>query len=216
MLKKIKREDADIPLGHHLVVLGLAGYTAWVGLNMIAHLQAKEEIFVSAAAGSVGLLAGQLTKLKGCCVVGSAGSDEKVKNLKEVYKYDDGFNYRKEDWDSALKSVAQMALENIQKKGWIVACGMISQYNKRPEERDGVRNLMHVVGKSLRMEGFTVFDYWDSWDVFYNEVSQYLQQGKISYPIDVLGRGIEEFAKAFIRLFKGENIGKAVLYVSNE
>ncbi|MCO5576978.1 hypothetical protein L7F22_030799 [Adiantum nelumboides] len=232
-LRKIKREDAEVPLANYLGVLGMPGHTAWLGLNIITQLNGKEELYVSAAAGAVGLLAGQLAKLKGCRVVGSAGSDEKVKLLKEVYKYDDAFNYKTEkDWEVALKRrfpdgidvyfenvggrMLEAVLDNIKKKGRIVVCGMISQYNKKSSERNGVRNLMLVVGKSLRMEGFLEGDFPGTWDAFLDEVSQYLQEGKIKYDTDVLGRGIEEFTKALVRLLKGENTGKAVLFVSNE
>ncbi|MCO5581582.1 hypothetical protein L7F22_035470 [Adiantum nelumboides] len=190
-------------------------------------------MYVSAAAGAVGLVAGQLGKIKGCRVVGSAGSDEKVKRLKEVYNYDDAFNYRDEkDWVAALRRylphgfdvyyenvgghMLEAALENLRPKERIVACGMVSQYNKKASERDGVRNLMNVVGKSLKMEGFIEFDYQETWDLFFEEVSQYLQEGKIKYETDVVGRGVEEFPKALVAILKGENKGKAVLHVSDD
>eukprot|EP00250_Pteridium_aquilinum_P012744 c20915_g2_i1 orf=120-1304(+) len=232
-LKKIDCKGANIPLTHYLGVLGFPGHTAWVGLNIITQLQDKEEVFISAAAGAVGLLAGQLAKLKGCRVVGSAGSKEKVRMLKEVYKFDEAFNYKTEkDLNLALKrcfptgfdvyfenvggGMLEAALENIRRKGRIVACGMISQYNKDRNDWDAVRNLMHVIGKSLKLEGFMVGDYMYVYDEFLKEVSQLVQQGKISYQSDILGRGIEEFTKAFVGLLRGENKGKAILFVSDE
>lgn len=232
-LKNIDRNRAQIPLTHYLGVLGIVGHTSWVGLNIITQLKPNEEVFISAAAGAVGLLAGQLAKLKGCRVVGSVGSDEKVRMLKDVYNFDDGFNYKKEkDLNLALKrcfpngfdvyfenvggQMLEVALENIKVKGRIVACGMISQYNKEPKDRDGISNLFNVIGKSLKMEGFLVTDYQYSWNAFHEEVIPLLQQGKICYKSDVLGRGIEDLAKAFIGMLKGENIGKAVLFVSEE
>ncbi|KAI5067441.1 hypothetical protein GOP47_0018344 [Adiantum capillus-veneris] len=228
-IDKIEHTHAiNVPLNQYLGVLGFPGLTAWVGLNVITQLQANEEVFISAAAGAVGLLAGQLAKLKGCRVVGSAGTDEKVRVLKEVYHFDEAFNYKTEkDLNLTLKryfpsgfdvyfenvggNTLEAALENIRRKGRIIACGMISQYNKEYKEREGVRNLMHVIGKSLKMEGFMVGDYWHMRDDFIKEVGELLQQGKISYHMDILGRGIDEFTKAFVGLLGGKNIGKAVL-----
>ncbi|KAI5054814.1 hypothetical protein GOP47_0029959, partial [Adiantum capillus-veneris] len=197
----------------------MPGHTAWVGLNIIGKLQSGEEMYLSAASGAVGLVTGQLGKIKGCRVVGSAGSDEKVKRLKEVYNYDEAFNYRDErDWVAALRRylphgfdvyyenvggrMLEAALETIRTKGRIVACGMVSQYNKKPHERGGVRNLMNVVGKSLRMEGFLEFEYQETWDTFLEEVSEYVLEGKIKYETDVLGQGVEEFPKALAALLK--------------
>lgn len=232
-LKKIDHKGANIPLTHHLGVLGYPGLTAWVGLNIVTQLHANEEVYISAAAGAVGLLVGQLAKLKRCRVVGSAGSDEKVRMLKEVYKFDDAFNYKTEkDLNLALKRcfpngfdvyfdnvgghTLEAALENIKRKGRIVSCGMVSQYNKEFKDREGVRNLTYVIGKSLKMEGFVAGDYLYAWREFFKEVSQLLQQGKISYQMDILGRGIEEFTKALVGVFKGRNTGKAVLLVSED
>ncbi|MCO5562205.1 hypothetical protein L7F22_015831 [Adiantum nelumboides] len=232
-IKKIEHRVANVPLNQYLGVLGFPGLTAWVGLNVITQLQPKEEIFISAAAGAVGLLAGQLAKLKGCRVVGSAGTDEKVRMLKEVYHFDDAFNYKTEkDLNLTLKryfpsgfdvyfenvggKTLEAALENIRRKGRIVVCGMISQYNKEYKDRDGVRNLMLIIGKSLKMEGFLVGDYNYMSNDFVKEVGELLQQGKIRYQMDILGRGIDEFAKSFTGLLKGQNTGKAVLLVDDD
>lgn len=232
-LRKIDANQPHIPLTHHLGVLGMPGHTAWIGINIITQLKPKEEIFISAAAGAVGLLVGQLAKFKGCRVVGSAGSDEKVTLLKEVYQFDDAFNYKREDdlavalrryfpngFDVYFENVGgkmlEAVLEVINPHGRIVACGMISQYNKERNEREGVTNLFNIVGKSLKMEGFIVSNFSETWDAFQGEVLQLLQEGRIRYEIDVLGRGIEEFGKAFVRMLTGENIGKAVVQMCDE
>ncbi|KAH6557045.1 hypothetical protein KP509_1Z138900 [Ceratopteris richardii] len=75
---------------------------------------------------------------------------------------------------------------------------------------------MRIVGKSLRVEGFLISDYHDTWDAFFKEIDQYIREGKIKYDTTVLGRGIEEFSQALVRMFRGENMGKSVLFVSNE
>ncbi|KAH6557044.1 hypothetical protein KP509_1Z138800 [Ceratopteris richardii] len=155
-----------------------------------------------------------------------------VKRLKDVYKFDDAFNYKTEDCNSFLKKcfpngidlyfdnvgghMLEAALENMKNKGRISACGMISQYNEEHIEHYAVRNLMRIVGKSLRVEGFLISDYLDTWDAFFKEIGQYIREGKINYDTTVLGRGIEEFPQALVRMFRGENMGKSVLFVSNE
>eukprot|EP00250_Pteridium_aquilinum_P020144 c24723_g1_i1 orf=331-1398(+) len=231
-LRKINRNRPHIPLTHHLGVLGMPGFTAWLGINIITQLQPKEEIFISAASGAVGLLVGQLAKVKGCRVVGSAGSDKKVNLLKEVYQFDDAFNYKQENLELALRrlfpngfdvyfenvggKMLEATLEVINPHGRIIACGMISQYNKELNERDGVKNLFQIVAKSLKMEGFIVSQYNESWDAFQEDVFPLVQDGKVRYKADILGRGIEEFGKAFIGMLTGENIGKTVVHVSDE
>eukprot|EP00250_Pteridium_aquilinum_P020145 c24723_g1_i2 orf=170-1264(+) len=232
-LRKINQNRPHIPLTHYLGVLGVSGLTAWLGINIITQLQPKEEIFISAASGAVGLLVGQLAKLKGCRVVGSAGSDKKVNLLKEVYQFDDAFNYKQEEnlelalrrlfpngFDVYFENVGgkmlEATLEVINPHGRIIACGMISQYNKEPNEHDGVKNLFNIVAKSLKMEGFLVSHYIESWDAFHEDVCPLVQVGKIRYKTDILGRGIEEFGKAFIGMLTGENIGKTVVHVSDE
>ncbi|MCO5598268.1 hypothetical protein L7F22_052360 [Adiantum nelumboides] len=233
VLYKINPNRPQIPLTHYLGVLGYTGFASWVGINLVTQLKHGEGIFISTAAGAVGLLVGELAKLKGCRVVGSAGTDKKVELLKEVYRFDDSFNYKKEEnlelalrrcfpsgFDVYFENVGgkmlEAALEVINPSGRIVACGMISQYNKEADEFDGVRNLFNIVGKGLKMEGFLVTSYLDKWDAFQEEVSTLLEEGKIRYETHVLGRGLEEFCKALIGMLCGENIGKAVVHVNDE
>ncbi|MCO5554884.1 hypothetical protein L7F22_008421 [Adiantum nelumboides] len=233
VLYKINPNRPQIPLTHYLGVLGPSGFTSWVGINVVTQLKHGEGIFISAAAGAVGLLVGQLAKLKGCRVVGSAGSDKKVEHLKKVYQFDDAFNYKKEEnlelalrrcfpsgFDVYFENVGgkmlEAALGVINPNGRIVVSGMLSQYNKEADERDGVKNLFNIVGKGLKMEGFSVSSYWDKWDAFQEEVSTLLEEGKIRYETHVMGRGLEEFGKALIGMLCGGNIGKAVVHVDDE
>ncbi|MCO5554885.1 hypothetical protein L7F22_008422 [Adiantum nelumboides] len=234
VLHKINPNRPRISLTHYLGVLGYSGFASWLGINVVTQLKHGEAIFISTASGAVGLLVGELAKLKGCRVVGSAGSDKKVELLKEVYRFDDAFNYKKEEnlelalrrcfpsgFDVYFENVGgkmlEAALEVINPNGRIVACGMISEYFKEADKFDGgVRNLFNMVGKGLKMVGFVMTSYFDKWDAFQEEVSTLLEEGKIRYETHVLGRGLEEFGKALIGLLCGENIGKAVVHVDDE
>lgn len=169
-----KIHHTDFPVSYHTGVLGMSGLSAYVGFYEILCPKEGETIFVSAASGTVGQLVGQFAKLKGCYVVGSAGTQEKVNLLKDKFGYDDAFNYKDEpDLKAALKRyfpngidmyfenvggrMLDAVLVNMRKRGRIVTCGMISQYNL--EIPEGVQNLFNLVSKSIRMEGFLCTDY---------------------------------------------------------
>lgn len=229
----ITKIDTSIPVppSYFIGILGIPGFTAWIGIELLGKAVKGEQVYVSAAAGAVGIVVGQLAKIKGCRVVGSVGSDEKVKYLKEELGFDDAFNYKKEqDWDAALsrcfpdgidiyfENVGGRMLEDVlnhmNNNGRIPVSGMISQYEKVRGEEYGVRNLFKLVEKNIRMEGFLVMKYFDKMPQFIQEVSSYIKDGKIK-PKEHIVNGFENLPHAFIGLLKGDNIGKALVHVAD-
>ncbi|OVA11496.1 Alcohol dehydrogenase superfamily [Macleaya cordata] len=226
--------ESRVPLPDYLNALGVPGFTAWLGIEMIGKPKPGENVFVSAAAGGVGTFAGQLAKLKGCRVVGSTGSDEKVKILKEEFGYDDAFNYNKEtDFDAALTKyfpsgidiyfdnvggkMLEAVLNHVNSRARIPVCGMISQYNQRLSEREGIRNLLNMVGKEVRMEGFLVASYLNHFGEFANEMENYMKQGKINSKHKIY-YGIQNFLESFTSIFSSSssNVGKVIIQVSKD
>ncbi|KAL6143891.1 PREDICTED: 2-alkenal reductase (NADP(+)-dependent)-like [Fragaria vesca subsp. vesca] len=222
--------DAGVPLPEYLSMLGVPGFAAWVGIEVIAGpVKAGSNVFISAAAGAVGMYAGQLAKIKGCRVVGSTGSDEKVKLLKEEFGYDDAFNYHTEsDFDAALSKyfpngidvyldnvggeMLEAVLNHVNHHAKIPLCGMISGYNKVWSEREGVRNLLNLIGKDVKMQGYMVFSYIDRFGDFTKEMESHLKQGKIVSKFKIIN-GIEKFLESLGSLFTSSNIGKLVIQV---
>ncbi|XP_030527766.1 2-alkenal reductase (NADP(+)-dependent)-like [Rhodamnia argentea] len=225
-----KIEHTDVPLSYYTGLLGMPGMTAYVGFFEVCSPKKGETVFISAAAGAVGQLVGQFAKLFGCYVVGSAGSREKVDLLKNKLGFNDAFNYKEEpDLDAALKRCLPEGIdiyfENVGGKmldavllsmkihGRIAACGMISQYNLQQPE--GVHNLMNVVFKGIRMQGFLVFDYYHLYPKFLEKVLPQIKEGKIVYVEDTV-EGLENGPAALVGLFSGRNVGKQVVVVSRE
>jgi hypothetical protein len=212
------------PLSAYLGVLGITGLTAWVGLNLV-DVKAGDCVFVSAAAGAVGSVAGQLAKLRNCRVVGSAGSPQKVKVLVGELGFDAAFNYKDGDLPAQLKAAAPdgidvyfdnvggdhlaAALSAMRTHGRIIACGAISQYNEA-EPTPGPDNLALVITKRVTMRGFIVSDSLDRLPAFVKEVSGYLAEGKLRAKETVV-EGLERAPQAFLDLLRGENIGKMIV-----
>lgn len=225
-----KISHPELPLSYYTGVLGMPGLTAYAGFLDVAKPKKGDYVFVSAASGAVGQLVGQLAKISGCYVVGSAGSDEKVNLLKTKFGFDDAFNYKKEqDLNATLKrcfpqgidiyfenvggAMLDTVLLNMRIRGQIVACGMISQYNlERPE---GIRNLFSIVTKRIRMEGFIVLDYFGTYRKFEEEMAGYIKEGKITCVEDV-AEGIENVPAELIGLFSGSNVGKKLVIIAQE
>ena len=154
--------------------LGMPGLTAYSSLYEIGAPKKGETIFISAASGAVGQLVGQLAKHEGLTVIGSVGDDKKLDFITKDLGFDGGFNYKKEKPLDALQRLApdgidiyyenvggeqlEASIAHMKPFGRIVACGMISQYNIPPEKHYGVKNLMQVVGKRIKMQGFIVGD----------------------------------------------------------
>lgn len=224
----MKVDGSLAPLSWYLGVLGMPGMTAHVGLLKIGQPKEGETVYVSAASGAVGQIVGQIAKLKGCRVVGSAGSDEKVAFITEQCGFDAGFNYKKVDSlgetlrthcpdgiDVYFENVGGRMLEAVLNQmnpfGRVSACGMISQYNL--EKPEGVHTLLNVVGKRLRIEGFIVSDHFAELPTFIQEMGGWLKNGDITYREDVK-EGLENAPAAFIGMLKGENFGKQVVKIA--
>jgi hypothetical protein len=212
------------PLSVYLGALGMTGMTAWVGLNLV-EVKAGEVIYISGAAGAVGSVAGQLARLRGCRVIGSAGSAEKVRFLRSECGFDIAFDYnvgpvveqlRLEApdgidiyFDNVGGPTLEAALSVLRNHGRIIACGGICGYNDE-KPRPGPSNLINIVGKRLTMKGMIVSDWLDRHGAFQREMVGYLRAGKVTNKETVV-LGIEKAADAFIGLFHGGNTGKMIV-----
>ncbi len=213
------------PVSTALGVLGMPGLTAYVGLLDVGRAKEGETVFVSGAAGAVGSAVGQIAKQKGCRVIGSAGSPEKVAWLHEL-GFDEAFDYREVPAREALKDGIDLYFDNVggptleaalaalRLRGRVVTCGGISQYNAT-EPQAGPRNLFLIVTKRLRMEGFIISDHNDRMSAFLAEVAPWVRDGRVRYRETVVD-GLENAPAAFIGLLAGENIGKMLVRVGPE
>ena len=221
-LRPVSREIQ--PLSVYLGALGMTGMTAWVGLNLV-EVKASDVIFISGAAGAVGSVAGQLAKLRGCRVIGSAGSMEKVMFLREECGFDIAFDYKigpvleqlnveaPEGIDVYFDNVGgetlEAALSALRVHGRIIACGGISNYNAE-KPRPGPSNLFNMITKRLTMKGLLVRDWLDRQGEFEREVGGYFKTGKLKSKETVV-KGIDQAVDAFLGLFEGRNVGKMVV-----
>jgi NADPH-dependent curcumin reductase CurA len=223
--KELHPVSREVPsLSVYLGALGMTGMTAWVGLNLV-DVKAGDVIFISGAAGAVGNVAGQLAKLRGCRVIGSAGSAEKVKFLREECGFDIAFNYKtgptREQlmlevpdgidvyYDNVGGETLEAALSALRVNGRIIACGGIAGYNEA-KPQPGPANLFNITTKRLTMKGMIVGDWLHRQAEFEKEVGGYFRAGKIKNHESVV-EGIDQAVGAFIGLFAGKNIGKMVV-----
>ncbi|GFP90092.1 2-alkenal reductase (NADP(+)-dependent) [Phtheirospermum japonicum] len=227
-LRKVHPDN--MPLSYYIGLLGMPGFTAYVGFYEVCAPKKNEYVFVSAASGAVGQLVGQLAKLHGCYVVGSAGSSQKVDILKNKLGFDDAFNYKEEpDLDAALKryfpqgidiyfenvggAMLEAVLLNMRVHGRIAVCGMVSQHGT--SDPQGIRNMFSLISKRVRMEGFLQSDYLHLFPRFVEDVTSFYKQGKITY-LEDMNEGLESGPAAFAGLFSGKNVGKQVICVARE
>lgn len=208
-------DPAGVGLAAYLGVLGMPGMTAYVGLFDIGQPRPGETVFVSAAAGAVGSIVGQLAHEHGCRVVGSAGSAEKCRWLTDDLGFDAAINYHDGHLTRALAQAApdgvdvyfdnvggdhlQAALAAMNDFGRIAACGMISQYN---EPTPGPTNLFLVVGRRLRMQGFIISDHAERRGAFLEHVGGLLRAGRLRSEQTVVD-GVENHVRAFLDLLDG-------------
>ena len=222
-----KLPDVGLPLEAHLGLLGHIGLTAWVGLLEIGRPKAGETLVVSAAAGAVGSLVGQIGKILGLRVVGVAGSDEKCRWLTETLGFDAAVNYRKTIVRAGLRRAcpdgidvyfdnvggatleAVLALVNLHAR--IVVCGLISQYTAKGPVPGP--NLGPLLVQRARMEGFIVLDHLDKAAGATADLVRWHREGRLQYRLDVV-EGLENAPAAVNRLFEGGNTGKLVVRVA--
>jgi hypothetical protein len=216
--------DPKLPLAIYMSVMGGAGFVAYGGLLEIGKMKAGEQVFVSTAAGSVGSLAAQIAKLKGCTVIGSTGSDDKVAWLKSL-GLDAAINYKKEPIREALAKVTpkgidvyfdnvggdhlEAALWRMNPLGRVAVCGMISTYNAAGDTV-GVRNLPAIIYGRINIRGFVTPDFPHLLPQFNEEMTGWLRDGKIKYE-ETFFDGIANAPTALIGMLNGENTGKTLV-----
>lgn len=217
----------DLPKSLALGTLGMPGMTAYFGFLEACCPKNGETVFVNAAAGAVGNVVGQIAKIKGCKVVGSAGSEEKCKWLKEVLGFDEVFNYKTTPLEKALKDHAPegvdcffdnvggeettTVLKHMNKCGRTAICGSISQYNKEHKDK-GDLPYGPILMNMLRVEGIQGWHHVQKWPEGLKQMLQWIQEGKVKYK-ETVTEGFDKMVSAFIGLFSGQNIGKAIVKV---
>jgi len=226
----LRRLDPSVaPVSTALGVLGMPGLTAWYGLFVLGEPKEGETVFVSGAAGAVGSAAGQMARIAGCRVIGSAGTSEKVTWLGELGCHA-SFDYNETSPRRALAELApdgidlyfdnvggdhlEAAIGALRNHGRIVACGSISRYNDA-EPSPGPRNMFLVVTKRLRIQGYIISDHFDRFGEFVQQASEWVRDGRLQYR-ETIVEGIENAPKAFLGLLRGQNIGKMLVKVGPE
>jgi NADPH-dependent curcumin reductase CurA len=222
----IKIDPVVVPVQNYLGILGMPGLTAYVGLQDIGKPKEGETVFVSTAAGAVGSLVCQIAKIKGCRVVGSTGSDQKIAWLTDEVGIDAALNYKKSEnliedlrrfcpegidvyFDNVGGTHLEAAIELMNNHGRIVLCGMISIYNATRPPR-APRNLISAITKRLTLKGYIVHDHKDRLPEFTEDMSRWINEGRIKWKETVV-QGIEHSPEAFLGLFSGESFGKMLV-----
>jgi NADPH:quinone reductase len=228
--RNLKKIDPTVaPITTALGVLGMPGMSAYFGLLDIGQPKQGETVVVSAAAGAVGSLAGQIAKIKGCRVVGIVGSDEKKEYILKQLGFDAAINYKKPDLAAELKkacpSGVDVYFDNVggditdtvfpllNYHARVVICGQISIYN-RDKPDIGPRKFWMLLYKAALAKGFMVYDYLDRYPEGLQQMAKWIKEGKIKYRENII-EGLENAPRALIGLFKGENIGKQLVKVSD-
>ena len=227
--KAVRKIDPQAgPIATALHALGIPGLTAYFGLLEICRPQPGETVVVSAAAGVVGSLVGQIAKVKRCRAVGITGSAQKVRFVTEELGFDAAFNYRDTtDYQARLKqacpngidvyfdnvggTVTDEVVRSLNTRARIAVCGQVSVEHGGPQT--GPRWLDQLILKQARVEGFQVTQFSSRWDEGLRQMATWLNQKKILYHEDVV-EGIENVPRAFISVLTGENVGKRLVKIA--
>ena len=201
----------------------MTGLTAYFGLLDIGKPKPGDLVVVSGAAGATGSVVGQIAKLKGCRVLGIAGSDDKIAWLKEL-GFDDALNYKDQNFakqfrektkgfidvffDNTGGEVLDLALARAKAHARFVICGAISQYNTKDVK--GPKNYMNIISQKIRMEGFVVFEYMKQYPAARKELAEWLAEGKIQRKETIVRGGLQAAEQGLVDLYKGVNIGKSL------
>jgi NADPH-dependent curcumin reductase CurA len=216
------------PLSSYLGVLGVTGLTAYFGLLEIGKPKENETLVVSGAAGAVGITVSQIGKIKGCRVVGIAGTDEKVDSLKNKFGLDEAINYKNNinllnELKTACPNGVDVYFDNVGGEVSdavfyltnnfcrIPVCGAISQYNKAALPM-GPRNNPFIISRRIKMQGFIVFDYSDKYLEAQMQLASWMNEGKVTAEETII-EGFENIPDAFLGLFDGKNFGKMIVKI---
>ena len=222
----VKIDTTIAPASYYLGVLGMPGLTAYFGLTHIGKPKNGETVVVSGAAGAVGLVAGQIAKMHGCRVIGIAGTDEKVKLLKEEFGFDEVINYKScTDLKRAIADACPKAVDiyydnvggetsdavisNINFNARIVLCGQIALYNNT-EIPMGPRLQPMLLTRSVLMQGFIVGNYQSQFSEGSKQLATWVKEGKLKYK-ETIVKGFDKLPAALLGLFEGDNIGKMIV-----
>jgi len=225
--KDVRKIPDDVPSQVFLGAAGGTGLTAYFGLFDVCQPDPGETVLVSGAAGATGSIVGQLAKIKGCYVVGIAGSEEKCAWLRSI-GFDQAINYKNKTYSQLLAAVKEacpkgidvyfdnvggeqleIAISLINVNARIACCGSISNYNNETPA-PGPRNLFMLVVRRARMQGFLVTDYAKKFAQARAQLIEWIKQGKIVHR-DTIVEGFESLPKAFLKLFDGSNTGKLLV-----
>ena len=220
-----------VPLSTYLGVLGMPGLTAWASAVKLADVKEGQTVLVSSAAGPVGATVGQIAMRRGARAVGIAGSEEKCRLVVKEFGFAACVNYKRADFLAELRLAVgesadfyhdnvggQMLLDAmsvLKPYGTVVLCGLMSQYNTPEEQRSFNFPLALPILKRATLKGLVVYDFEGQRDEFFDAIGPLVAQGRIRYLEDRV-QGIERTAEQFVRLMRGENIGKALVVVGPE
>jgi NADPH-dependent curcumin reductase CurA len=218
-----------VPLPVFISTLGMPGLTAYFGLLDVGQAKAGDTVVVSGAAGAVGMVVGQIAKIKGCRVVGIAGGPAKCAYVVKELGFDACIDYKAEDVKKALHQhcpqgvnvyfdnvggeILDAVLLFLARGARVVICGAISQYNSTGGVK-GPSNYLSLLVNGARMEGFVVFHFAARYGEGIRDMATWMAQGKLKSKEDIV-EGLQTFPEALLKLFSGENLGKLVLKVAD-
>jgi NADPH-dependent curcumin reductase CurA len=226
-VNKLDTKGLDLPL--NLSLLGMTGETAYLGLTRVGHPKKGQTILVSAAAGAVGSVVGQLAKDMGLTVIGLAGGPEKTKLVEEKFKFDKCIDYKRAGdkldqaikeacpqgvdlyWDNVGGPTLDAVLLNLNDRARIIMCGQISTYNNPVP----VYNTFMIIAKRVSIEGFLVYDFYDQFEEARTKLAQLYKEKKIHYELTT-EHGLENLVPSLLGLFEGKNVGKAIVEIAQE
>lgn len=222
---------APFPVTNYLSVFGTTGLTAYFGVRELVRPRAGETVLITGAAGAVGSVAGQIARFDGARVIGVAGGAEKVERLVAEYGFDAAIDYRGKSADALVEDIAEAApdgvdaiFENVggtildagllalNRAGRVALCGMISEYNS-PADPVGTRQLIQLVYKSARIEGFTFNNYIDRIPAAVQELAGWVSSGRLRFD-EQIETGLENAVTTLLKLFSGDHKGKLILRIA--
>ncbi|XP_071836129.1 prostaglandin reductase 1-like isoform X2 [Apostichopus japonicus] len=229
---KVSALPEGVPQSLALGTLGMPGLTAYFGILEVCEIKPSDTVYVNAAAGAVGSVVGQIAKLKGCRVIGAAGTEEKVKYLKSELGFDEAYNYKTVTPDKLKDELKKLAPDGIDvffenvggeassviyshmnKDGRVAICGAISNYNSPGNSKPKVTEFVHhLIYNSIRIQGFLVTNFYAKRDPALKEMAGWVKEGKLKYREHV-HKGFESMYDAFMALFTGKNTGKVVINI---